>query len=105
MAKPGQTVRAIGRTERTSSARSGSMASSGMVTTSSVSPSALKRSRTHPLGPPEGGSTKSTIVATSPIRRACSGKERLRATRSKAELTRVLGAGVLLEVHCGQQTH
>lgn len=73
---------AIGLTERTSSARRGSTASSGTVTTPIDSPSALKSSSTHPRGPNEGCATKSTNVATSPTRSACSGKDARRATRS-----------------------
>ena len=69
-------VSARGRTDRTSSARSGSTASSGTVTTPIDSPSALKSSSTHPRGPDEGWSTKSTSVATSPARSAVSTDQR-----------------------------
>jgi hypothetical protein len=72
----------IGRTDRTSSARSGSTASSGTVATPIESPSALKSSSTHPRGPDAGWSTKSTSVATSPARSACSGNDVRSATRS-----------------------
>ena len=48
------TTTASGRTDRTSSARSGSTAISGTVTTEIDSPKALNISNTHPQGPPAG---------------------------------------------------